>query len=119
LTTNGVAARDPLDAVPVVPTDVRSAPLPNGLLLERRVPAEGRVGAFVERSLGLRRTRRFELDELGAAYFRAIDGTRSLSDIARELAERRGLGVEEGSRAVRAFTEALVARGLVALRIHG
>jgi hypothetical protein len=113
------AVRDPLDAVPVVPPEVRSAPIPNGLLLERRVPAEGRLGSFVERTLGLRRTRRFELDALGMAYFQAIDGSRTLAQIARQLGRERGLDAEEGRRAVRSFTETLVARGLVALRLDG
>jgi hypothetical protein len=111
--------RDPLDAVPVVPAEVRSSPLGNGIQLERRVPAEGLIGSFVERTLGVRRTRRFELDAVGTAYFQAIDGSRTLAEIARELGTRRGLDADEGRRAVRAFTETLVARGLVALRLDG
>jgi hypothetical protein len=111
--------RDPLDAVPVVPAEVRSVPLRHGLLLERRVPAEGPIGSFVERTLGVRRTRRFELDALGMAYFQAIDGSRTLAQIAQELGARRGLDADEGRRAVRAFTETLLARGLVALRLDG
>ena len=104
--------RDPLDAVPVVPAEVRSAPLGKGLLLERRVTAGSALGAFVERTLGLRRTRRFELDELGRAYFQAVDGSRSLAEIALELSERRGLAPDDGRHAVRTFTKTLVARGL-------
>jgi hypothetical protein len=123
LTTGNVRAdavvRDPFEAVPVVPVDVRSTAYGRGLLLERRLAAEWRVGAFVERTLGLRRTRRFELDELGKAYFEAVDGKRTLAAIARELGKRRGLALDEGRRAVRAFTETLVSRGLLALRLDG
>jgi hypothetical protein len=123
LSPGGVRAeavlRDPLDAVPVVPVDVRSTAHGRGLVLERRIAAEGRVGALVERTLGLRRTRRFELDELGKAYFEAVDGTRTLAAIARELAKQRGLELDEGQRAVRAFTQTLVSRGLLALRLDG
>jgi hypothetical protein len=111
--------RDPLDAVPVVPDEVRAGTLGSGLLLERHVAPEGAVGAFAERTLGLRWTRRFELDELGKAYFEAIDGSRTLAEVARELSERRGLELEESRRAVRTFTETLVARGLLALRLDG
>ena len=75
------------------------------------------MGAFVERTLGLRRTRRFELDELGKAYFQAIDGTRTLAEIARELGRQRALEPEAGRVAVRRFTETLVSRGLLALRL--
>lgn len=113
------AVRDPFDAVPVVPVDVRSTAYGRGLLLERWIAPEGRVGAFVERTLGLRRTRRFELDALGKAYFEAVDGTRTLAAIARELGQRRGLELDEGRRAVRSFTETLVSRGLLALRLDG
>jgi hypothetical protein len=118
-TRNDAAARDPLEAVPVIPADVRAAPHGRGLLLERRVGAGGRLGAFVERTLGLRRTRRFELDELGKAYFEAVDGARTLAQIARTLANARGVEPEEGRRAVRAFTATLVSRGLLALRLDG
>lgn len=111
--------RDPLDAVPVVPAEVRFEAFGDGLLLERRVAAAGRLGGFVERTLGLRMSRRFELDALGKAYFEAIDGSRTLAEVASELAERRGLSPDEGRRAVRAFTETLVARGLLALRLDG
>lgn len=114
-----MTARDPLDAVPVVPAEVCSAPYRAGLLLERRVPAGSRLGAFVERALGLRRTRRFELDELGRAYFEAVDGSRTLSEIAGRLGEERGLEPEESRRAVQSFTETLVSRGLLALRLDG
>ena len=114
---NGAPARDPLDAIPVVPDDVRRAPHGRGLLLERRVRAGGRIGTFVERTLELERTRRFELDELGKAYFYAVDGSRTLGEIALELAEAHGLEPEEGRRAVRAFTATLVSRGLLALRL--
>jgi hypothetical protein len=111
--------RDPFDAVPVVPSGVRAEPVKHGLVLERRVNAEGRLGALVERALWLRRTRRYELDSLGRAYFEAVDGVRTLGVIARELGELRGLEPEEGRRAVRAFTETLVSRGLLALRLDG
>jgi hypothetical protein len=113
------ASRDPLDAVPVVPADVRAERHGSGLLLERRVAAEGRFGSFVERTLGLRRTRRFELDELGRSFFQAVDGARTLLEIAGRLQEQRGLDPEESRRAVRAFTETLVSRGLLALRLDG
>lgn len=115
----GASARDPLDAIPVVPSDVRSSRRGRGLLLERRVRAGGRVGAFVERTLKLERTRRFELDELGKTYFDAVDGSRTLGEIALQLAETHGLEPEEGRRAVRAFTATLVSRGLLALRLDG
>lgn len=117
--SGNASMRRPLDAVPVVPADVRSAPLGTGLLLERRVAAQGRLGAFLEQTLGLRRTRRFELDALGKAYFEAVDGSRTLAEIARRLSEASGVSAGEGRRAVRAFTETLVARGLLALRLDG
>jgi hypothetical protein len=112
-------ARDPLSAVPVVLETTRSAPLANGegLLLSRREAPRGWLSSWLERRLGLRRERRFELDALGARFFLAIDGRRDLSGIQRALV--RELGVEERAarEAVIAFTAELMRRGLIALSV--
>jgi hypothetical protein len=111
-------ARDPLDAVPVVPAGLTRTRVPGGLLLARRLPPEGRLGVAVERWLRVSRDRRYALDRLGAEFFAAIDGERSLAAIARKLSA--SLGVEEGEAqsAVKAFTKALVERGLLLLRLE-
>jgi len=112
-------ARDPLSAVPVVPDGVHATPIGDGLLLERRLTPSGPVRTFVERTFGLRRHRRFELDRVGADFYAAIDGTRTLGDIEAALRARHALSIEDGRKAVTAFTKALLERELVLLRLDG
>jgi len=112
-----LTAHDPLAAVPVIPPGVESADAPGGLVLCRTPPAAG-VLSFLERRFGWTRTRTFELDRAGAAFFRAIDGTRSLREIAQRLARELGLDPTEGRSRVLAFTKELMARGLIALRLN-
>jgi len=116
---NASPTRDPLSAVPVVPDGVRTTPVGDGLLLERRLRPSGPVRTFVERTFGLRRERRFELDRIGADFYAAIDGTRTLGDIEAELRERHALSAEDGQKAVTEFTKALLERELVLLRLDG
>ena len=111
--------RDPLAAVPVVPDGVRATKIGDGLLLERRLTPSGPVRTFVERTFGLRRERRFELDHVGTDFYAAIDGTRTLADIETELRARHALSAEDGRKAVTAFTKALLERELVLLRLDG
>jgi len=116
---NEPAARDPLSAVPVVPDGVRATRVGEGLLLERRLAPSGPVRTFVERTFGLRRELRFELDRIGADFYAAIDGTRTLGDIEADLRARHALSTEDGRKAVTEFTKALLERELVLLRLDG
>ena len=116
---NEPPARDPLSAVPVVPDGVRATRVGDGLLLERRLSPDGPVRSFVERTFGLRRELRFELDRIGADFYAAIDGARTLGEIEAELRARHDLSTEDGRKAVTEFTKALLERELVLLRLDG
>jgi len=107
-----------LAAVPVVCDHVSSTRHERGRTLRRRLPATGRFDAFLQR-FGLVNERAFELDGVGADFFEAIDGRRDLAAIETILRERHGFTPAESRRAVIAFTEQLMARGLVAVKHSG
>ena len=60
-------------------------------------------------------TRRLELDALGTAVWRMIDGRRSVADIIRSFADRYGVLEQEAEIAVTRFLRALGRRGLIGL----
>ena len=103
-----------LRSVPVVCDHVSCVVHAGGCTLLRRLPARGRFEAFLSR-FGFDNKRAFELDRIGADFFRAIDGERELADIERSLRERHGFSEADSRRAVIAYTEQLMARGLVAV----
>jgi hypothetical protein len=110
--------RELLAAVPVVTDYVTRSDRPGGCTLRRRLPAPGRITRLLER-FGLTKEHAFELDSVGADFFDAIDGTRDLCAIEMLLRARHGFGELDSRRAVIAFTEALMARGLIALDPSG
>lgn len=118
MTAANAPARRPeaelLGAVPVVCDHVSCAAHANGCTLRRRLPAAGRLEAWLRR-IGFVNERAFELDAVGANFFQAIDGRRDLAAIEAILRERYGFSEAESRRAVLTFTEGLMARGLVAV----
>ena len=111
-------ARDPLQAVPVVVPGARGEPLASGLMLIVPEAPRGRVSGFLARRLGLQRELRFELDAVGARFFREIDGRRPLAAIQSTLVREFGLEPAAARDAVIAFTAELMRRGLVALSVE-
>lgn len=108
---------DPLCAVPVA-TATRVEPVPaGGLLLYKSEPPRGRIAAFFGERLGFGRERRFELDEIGARFYREVDGRRSLAEIEAILVREFGLDESRARDAVIAFTGGLMRRGLLALSV--
>lgn len=114
MTGSGRPEAELLGAVPVVCEHVHSTAHESGRTLRRREPATGRFEAFLRR-FGLVNERAFELDRIGADFFDAIDGRRDLAAIEAIVRERHGFAPVESRRAVIAFTQQLMARGLVAV----
>jgi hypothetical protein len=110
--------RELLTAVPVVTDYVTRSARSGGCTLRRKLPTAGRIPRFLER-FGLTKEHAFELDAVGADFFDAIDGTRDLASIETLLRARHGFSEPDSRRAVIAFTEALMARGLIALNPLG
>lgn len=118
-TISVTGSRAPLNAVPVVSLHVREEPRADGsgLVIWLSPPARGRIATLLERRFGFNKGRGFELDDVGASYWHAIDGVRSLRDIQATLTRRFSFEEDQSARAVIEFTATLMQRGLISLRI--
>lgn len=65
------------------------------------------------------KTRTIELDELGTATWKLIDGDKSVEEITRRFAEQHSLLQRESELTVSAFINELGKRGIIALRPSG
>ncbi len=72
----------------------------------------GRLGAWDNRPM----TKRLELDEMGAAVWRLIDGKHTVQDIISRVATDYSLLDREAEASVTAFLRELGKRSLVAMR---
>jgi hypothetical protein len=109
--------RDLLHAVPVPADGTSVQALPHGgVLLVRRVPPQPGILGALARRLRFERQLRFELDEVGACYWAALDGRRPLSEIQLTLCQRFSLEPAAARRAIVQFTATLMRRHLLALR---
>ena len=60
----------------------------------------------------------FELDELGAFVWDALDGRRTVESLIRHFAETQRVNVREAEVAVLAFLKTLAQRNLIALAVN-
>ncbi|MDK2970628.1 MAG: hypothetical protein PWP23_383 [Candidatus Sumerlaeota bacterium] len=109
---------DPLQAVPRVAPNVHARTARGGALhLRMDLPPKGRIGAFVLRHFGWQRHHLMNLDARGAAFWRLINGRRTLETIAGILAKKWKHGEEECRIAVMEYTRTLMTRGLIVLEV--
>ena len=114
-----VPARDPLDAVPLVADGVEARVGQGGLVQIKRTwrPARG-IRGLLARTLKYEHTARLDLDALGSAYWRLVDGRRTLREIAAGLARESLQSERECRKATLQFTRSLVVRHFVDLKLH-
>lgn len=62
--------------------------------------------------------RSFELDAFGQEIYRACDGTRSVTTLAREFAEAHSLAYAEAEMSVTQFLNTLMGRGLIVMAVE-
>lgn len=109
---------DPLTARPVVPENVESWVCDNGLVkIERTVSSRGKFGSWVENRFGLKKSARVNLDEQGTAFWKLVDGKRTLADIDNKLQKVLHIDARESRTAVLAFTRMLMERNLINLYV--
>lgn len=112
------ASADPLAARPVVPEGIEVVPVPDGGLLLRRTDApRNALARCLEKRLGMKRSRDFQLDATGAFFWSQIDGAKSLAAIGRSLRAEFGLGESAARDATMLFAKQLTERGLIWLRV--
>ncbi|EFL51626.1 conserved hypothetical protein [Solidesulfovibrio fructosivorans JJ]] len=115
----GLTRRQAMELAPVVSRDVRAEEIPSGVV-QLSLPVAVRPAlAGLARRFGLwdgkplRKT--VELDAMGSAVWRLIDGKRSAGEIAAELARRYNLDAREAEMAVAEFLRLLGRRGAIAV----
>jgi len=115
----GLTRRQAMELSPVASRDVRAAETPSGVV-QLSLPVAVRPAlAGLARRFGLwdgkvlRKT--VELDAMGSAVWRLIDGKRSAGEIAADLARRYNLDAREAEMAVAEFLRLLGRRGAIAV----
>ena len=112
------SSRDPLAAVPVATDGISVSETGQGrVLLSWQAPARTTLGRWFARRCGWARVARIELDERGSAFWRAIDGRRSLHEIDAGLHYTPPLDQDARSALLIEFTKALMLRGVICLRL--
>jgi hypothetical protein len=115
----GLTRREAMALSPVKSRDVLADEAPSGCVRLSLPVAVRPALAGLARRFGLwdgrvlRKT--VELDAMGSAVWRLIDGRRSLGQIAAALAERFGLDAREAELAVAEFLRQLGRRGAIAM----
>ena len=117
---NGTTQRDPFAAVPSITPGVEAKLDSRSMLqLKRVIEPSSQPMRFLADKLGLRRSVRVNLDEMGTFFWQRIDGVRDLRSIAESLRTRFHLDRKECDLAVIRYTRLLMLRGLVQLRVDG
>ncbi len=110
--------RHPFDAVPVVADGVDVHRVDElCVYLARNVPPKPGLLGCLARRLGQRNTARIQLDEIGSTFWNLVDGQASLRDIERQLRHRHGLTGKESEKTTLQFTQMLMIRHLVYLKV--
>jgi len=108
----------PLAAVPVPGPGVeRRAGAPGEWHLRRRLPAASRVGRWWTARTGMARTVQVVLDEHGMQFWDSLDGERDLLALSKWVAQRFNLTESESRERVVRYTQMLMRRHLVLLRV--
>ena len=108
-----------LDCVPVPHPGCRQESTDEGLLLVCPVRDVFWLDRFLVRNSSSRERmilKKIQLDELGSAVWRLIDGRRSVRDISQLFRDRYQLTPREAEIAVATFIQRLGHKGVVALR---
>jgi len=69
------------------------------------------------KSLAPAKEKSFDLDDLGAFVWHAIDNRRSVEDLIRHFAKQKTVNLREAEVAVTAFLSTLAKRNLIALAV--
>lgn len=112
------APRDPFRAVPVANTGIKSKQDGRGRLqLKAVAPPRPGLAGFAALKLKMRKPLRVNLDERGSAFWRRVDGRRTLREIEKALRREFSIEKKECQKAVIEFTKMLMERGLIALKM--
>ena len=111
-------AWDPFAAVPSVAEGVEAREDSRGMLQVRGMsPRKPGLASSLARRFGLLRPVRVNLDAYGTAFWRQIDGRRSLRDIECVIRQQTQQDQKESEKATILFTKMLMLRHLIYLAV--
>ena len=114
-----IPARNPLAAIPLIPGDIDHGADNLGLIqLRRRIQPKGSLTRRISRMVGFKYSARLNLDACGSFYWRQVDGTKNLDNIADAFATHFKCSTEEARTAVLKFTRTLLLRNMILLQIE-
>jgi hypothetical protein len=109
-------ACDPFAAVPLIVQGVEAREDSHGMLQIRAMPPrKPGLASSLARRFGLQRPVRVNLDANGTAFWRQIDGRRSLRDIECVVRQQTQQDRKESEKATVLFTKMLMLRHLIYL----
>lgn len=106
-----------MGAVPVPNGGVKSYTSDDGralMLVVRREPFRNRL---LQAVMPVVKERRIELDEVGTAVWRMLDGRRSVREVIGQFSEEFGVNRREAEVSVLDFLKSLLGRGLVSMQV--
>ncbi len=107
--------RDPFAVIPLKPDAVEMKTDSAGHV-HLRLHAEPKgIGARVARWLGYDYTRKLELDDMGSAFYRQVDGATTLDTIVNAMAETLTMSRPDTEKLVVLFTKKLMLLNMLAL----
>ncbi|OPZ28396.1 MAG: hypothetical protein BWZ02_01323 [Lentisphaerae bacterium ADurb.BinA184] len=115
----GMAYRNPFDAVPLVApgVSIRAGGEAGSAFLRAELDTpDTRRGRFLRR-LHMQRAAHIKLDPQGTVFWRLIDGRRDLGEIACAIARELGLAEKDAREATIRFTRDLMLRNYIMLKI--
>ena len=111
-------AHDPLAAIPEVPEGVELIRTRKGdLCLQRPLPEKRRLSGWIMRTFGWRKDIRIALDEPGAFFIEQADGSNDLQTIAEAMQRKFSWQPDQARKAIVEYTQQLMRRGLIGLRL--
>ncbi len=112
------SAHDPLAAIPEIPAGVELVRTRKGdLCLQRALPEKRRLSGWVTRTFGWRKDIRIALDDPGAFFIEQATGSNDLETIAEAMQRKFAWKPDQAREAVIEFTQQLMRRGLIGLRL--
>jgi hypothetical protein len=107
--------RDPFAVIPMKPDAVEMKTDSAGHVHLRLHAAPKGFGATVARWLGYDYTRKLELDDMGSAFYRQVDGVTTLNAIVDAMAAHLDRPRGEAEQLVVLFTKKLMVMNMLAL----
>jgi hypothetical protein len=110
---------EPMTLVPCRAPGVEQAEAKGLISLRLALPSRNAVERFTERHLGFSRAARLNLDAMGTACWRLMDGKRNVGKIAAGLATQFAFKPADSRLATLKYIRELLLRGFLVIQVPG